>query len=145
MQTSMHYLMERLETKSAELLTDKYSTREVLTALLVERTLERYAQDLLGVDGDGRVDCVHFVIEIMSKFPDIQERMEQGRIVVCELFAKKLEAAVAQGELKHGLDSYALAAIIMATASGQLSLGRSFQSLEMRKRMLENVWLLLTL
>lgn len=145
LQTSMHYLLERLEAQYTELLSDKYSTKEVLNALLVERTLERYAKDLLGVEGDGRVDCIHFVIEIMSKFPDIQERMEQGRIVVCELLAKKLEAAAAQGEVKHGLDSDALAAVIMATASGQLSLGRSFQSLEMRQRMLENVWLLLTL
>lgn len=141
----MHYLLERFEAKYTELLSDKNNIREVLNALLVEKTLERYAKGLLGVEDERRVDCAHFVIEIMSKFPDIQERMEQGRIVVCELFAKKIEAAVAQGELKHGLDSYALAAVIMATASGQLSLGRTFQSLEMRKRMLENVWLLLTL
>ncbi|WP_094604426.1 HTH-type transcriptional regulator BetI [Sporomusa silvacetica DSM 10669] len=145
LQVGMHYLLDRLEAKYTELLSAKNSIREVLNALLVEKTLERYAKDLLGVEGDCRVDCVHFVIEIMSKFPDIQERMEQGRLVVCAAFAKKIEAAMEQGELKRGLDSYAVAAIIMATANGQLSLGRCFQSLEMRNRILENVWLLLTI
>ena len=145
LEVGMHYLLDRLEAKNTELLSDKNSIREVLNALLVEKTLERYAKDLLGVEGDCRVDCAHFVIEIMSKFPDIQARMEQGRIVACAAFAKKIEVAMEQGEVKCGLDSYAVAAIIMATASGQLSLGCSFQSQEMRKRMLENVWLLLTI
>lgn len=143
LQTSMHYLLERLETKYAELLSEKYSTREVLNALLVERTLERYAKDLLGAEGDSRVDCVHFVIEIMSKFPDIQERMEHGRLKVCEVFARKIEAAMEQGELKLGLDSYSLAASIIAMVNGQLALGRSFQSTEMRVRMMESMWQLI--
>jgi len=143
LQTSMHYLLERLEDKYAELLSVKYSTKEVLTALLVERTLERYAKDLLGVEGDGRVDCIHFVIEIMSKFPDIQERMEQGRITICEAFAGKIEDAIKQGELKPGLDSYSLAASIMAMVNGQVALGRSFQSPEMRARMMESMWQLI--
>lgn len=145
LQVGMHYLLDRLEAKYTELLSTKNNIRDVLTALLVEKTLEQYAKELLGVEGDCRVDYVHFVIEIMSKFPDIQERMEQGRQVICAAFAKKIESAMEQGELKQGLDSYAVAAIIMATANGQLSLGRFFQSREMRSRMLENVWLLLTI
>ncbi|CQR73104.1 HTH-type transcriptional regulator TtgR [Sporomusa ovata DSM 2662] len=145
LQVGMHYLLDRLEAKYTELLSANNSMQDVLTALLVEKMLERYAKDLLGVEGDCRVDCAHFVIEIMSKFPDIQARMEQGRLTVCAAFAKKIEAAMEQGELKRGLDSYAVAAIIMATVNGQLSLGRFFQSLEMRNRMLENVWLLLTI
>jgi len=143
LQIGMHYLLERLESKYAELLSNKYSTREVLAALLVEKTLEHYAKDLLGVEGDCRVDCAHFVIEIMGKFPDIQERMEQGRVTICEVFAGKIEAAIEAGELRRGLDSYSLAASIMAMVNGQLALGRSFQSPEMRTRMMESMWQLI--
>lgn len=143
LQVGMHYLLERLEGKYTELLSDKHSIREVLNELLVEKTLEQHAKDLLGIEGECRVDCAHFVIEIMSKFPDIQERMEQGRVSICEVFARKIEAAIEQGEVKRDLDSYALAAAIMAVASGQVSLGRSFQSPEMRSRMLESVWRLM--
>lgn len=143
LQTAMHYLLERLESNYTELLRNNHSIRDVLSALLVEKTLEQYAKALLQIEED-RVDCVHFIIEIMSKFPDIQVRMEEGRRVICEIFAEKIATASLQGELKPGLDSYALAASIMALANGQLSLGRSFQSTEMRARMLETVWRLIT-
>ena len=144
LQVGMHYLLERLEAKYTELLSDKNSIREVLNALLVEKTLERYAKELLGVEGECRVDYAHFVIELMNKFPDIQERMEQGRMVACAAFAQKIKQAMELGEIKRGLDSYAVAAAIMAAANGQLSLGRSFQSQEMRSRMLESIWRLVT-
>lgn len=143
LQVAMHYLLERLERKYTEILSDKYSIKEVLNALIAEKTLEQYAKELLAINDECRVDCAHFVIEIMSKFPDIQARMEQGRVMICEVFARKLETAMKQGELKGDLDSYALAASIMAMANGQLSLGRAFQKLELRARMMENIWRLI--
>lgn len=142
LQIALHHLLDRVEAKYAELLGDKHNIKEVLQQLLIERELEKYAKELLGVTGECCVDHVHFVIEIMGKFPDIQERMETGRVSVCQLLAHKLERAAEQGEIKPGLDSYALAATIIAIINGQMSLGSPFQSEAMRQRMLDTVWLL---
>lgn len=140
---ALHHLLDRFEAKYAELLNDRNSIREVLQTLMVEKTLEQYAKNLLGVEDECSVDCAHFVIEIMGKFPDIEQRMEAGRSSICEIFAKKIETAMDNGEIKGGLDSYALAANIIAMVNGQLSLGRNFQSRAIRQRMTDNVWMLL--
>lgn len=144
LQVALHHLLDRFEAKYAELLSDKNSISEVLQALMVERVLEQYAKELLGVEGECSVDCAHFVVEIMGKFPDIQQRIEAGRVSICEVFAKKLEAAMECGEIRGGLDSYALASNIIAMANGQYSLGRQFHSQTMRQRMMDNIWMVLT-
>ena len=143
LQVALHYLFDRLEAKYGELLSGSNTIRQVLQALIVEKTPEQYAKDLLGVDGQYSVDCAHFAVEIIGKFPDIQQRIERGRVLACETFAKKIEAAMEAGEIKNGFDSYALAANIIAMTNGQVSLGSHFQSQAMRQRMLDNVWMLL--
>ncbi len=143
LQIGLHHLLDRFEAKYAELMSDKNNIREVLQDLMVEKTPEQYAKDLLGVEGEYSVDCAHFIIEIMGKFPDIQQRMEAGRVSICESFAKKIEAAMDTGEINGGFDSYALAANIIAMANGQISLGSHFQSRAVRQRMMDNVWMLL--
>jgi AcrR family transcriptional regulator len=143
LQVALHYLFDRLEANYSALLDNRNTLREVLQALIVEKTPEQYAKDLLGVDGQYSVDCAHFAIEILGKFPDIQQRIETGRVSACEAFARKLETAMEKGEIKSGFDSYALAANIIAMTNGQISLGSQFQSEAMRQRMLDNVWMLL--
>ena len=51
LQVALHYLFDRLEANYSALLDDRNTLREVLHALIVEKTPEQYAKDLLGVDG----------------------------------------------------------------------------------------------
>lgn len=143
LQVALHHLLDRLDAKYSELLGANISIRDILYALIVEKTPEQYAKNLLGIDGQYHVDCAHFAIEIIGKFPDIQQRIETGRVSVCERFAQKLDMAMEKGEIKGGFDSYALAANILAMTNGLFSLGSHFQSPAMRQRMLDNVWMLL--
>lgn len=145
LEAGLHYLLDRLEAKYQEVLGERNSIREILQALLVEKKLERYAKTLLGVEGEHSIDCAHFVVEIMGKFPAIQARMEAGRLTVCAALGGRIETAVKQGELRSNLDSYAVAALILAAANGQLSLGRPLQTPQLRTRMLDSIWQLLAL
>lgn len=145
LEAGLHYLLDRLEAKYQEVLGERNSIRQILHALLVEKKLERYAKTLLGVEGEHSIDCAHFVVEIMGKFPAIQARMETGRMTVCAALGSRIETAAKQGELRGGLDSYAVAAVIIAAANGQLSLGRPLQTPELRTRMLDSIWQLLAL
>jgi len=138
--TAFHFLLDSVEEKYSHLLSDRYTLKEVLHRLMVENDFERYARELFGLQGECSVDHVHFAIEIMRRFSDIQERVQRINVSICEAFAQKIAISIEKGELKSGIDSHALAANVLATVNGQKSLGGHFLSPEMRIRMMENIW-----
>ena len=137
---SFHFVLDRFEANYAALLNDKHSIKDVLYALMVDRDLDRYYKDLLNVEGECRIDYVHFAIEVMRMFPDIQERIEQGYIIRCETLGHKIQEAVESGELRSNLDSQGLAANVLAIVNGQNSLGSHFQSTAKRQQMFLSFW-----
>ncbi|HWR45096.1 TetR/AcrR family transcriptional regulator [Sporomusa sp.] len=143
LRTALNFFFQRFEAKYTDLLSDKYSIQEVLHSLMVDDAFERYSKELFGLERECSVDHMHFMIEMMLLFPDIQEKVQQSQVLICEAFAKRIQAAVEKGELKSNLDSYALAANIMAMVNGQKSLGSHFRYPEMRKRMMDNMWALM--
>jgi len=143
LRTSFHFLLDRFQAKYTDLLSDKHSIQQVLQLLLVDDIFEGYAKELFGLKRECRIDHMHFAIEIMRLFPDIQEKFQQSQVLICEAFAQKIQAAVEQGELSCRIDSYALAANILSLVNGQKTLGTSFRQPDMRKRMMDNVWVLL--
>ncbi|SMD07485.1 TetR/AcrR family transcriptional regulator [Sporomusa malonica] len=141
--TAIQFLLELFERNFKELLKQK-TLAEILHLLLVENSFEAYSKELLGVDNTCSLDHVHFAIEIMRLYPDIQERIQQNNVLICESLAARIQEAVDKGELKPSIDSYALSLAILAMLNGQKSLGMRFQTVEMRKRMLDNVWRLIS-
>ena len=133
---SLQLLINRVEAMYRELLSDRHSIRQVLHALMVARTPERYFQDLLQAEKSCRLDYAQFALEIMRKFPDIQQQIEQCNAAVCDALASKLQRGAASGEIKSGIDSFALAAGILALVNGQNAQGSHFQSPAVRQRVL---------
>ncbi len=143
LRTALTFFFERFEEKYRDLLHDKNSIQEVLQSLMVDDAFEEYSKDLFGLDRECSVDHVHFVIEMVKLFPDIQEKIQQSQVWICEALARRIQTAVDSGELKSSLDSYALAANILATVNGQKSLGSHFRYPELRQRMMDNMWSLM--
>jgi AcrR family transcriptional regulator len=141
--TAIQFLLDLFERNFKELLKHK-NLAEILQLLLVENSFETYSKELLGVDNTCSLDHVHFAIEIMRLYPDIQERIQQNHVLICESLAARIQEAVDKGELKPSIDSYALGVAILAMINGQKSLGMRFQTVEMRRRMLDNVWRLIS-
>ncbi|MDU4960498.1 MAG: helix-turn-helix domain-containing protein [Sporomusaceae bacterium] len=139
LQRSLQLLSERVTAMYQGLLSDKYSVRQVLEALIVERTPERYCRDLLQMQESCRLDYAQFALEIMRKYPGIQQQIEQSNATVCEFLTHRLQQAAVSGEIKPETDCFALAAGILALVNGQNALGSHFQSLAVRQRVLETV------
>jgi AcrR family transcriptional regulator len=136
---SLDFLFERFEAKHRELLSEQNTFKTVLYLLVVERSTEKHFRDLLQIEGECILDYAHFAIEVMRKFPDIQQRIEQSNLLFCESLSQKIRSAMEKGELKSGFDSFALAAAILSLINGQNSLGSHFQSPVVRLRMMETV------
>lgn len=140
LQVSLHFLLDRYEAKYNGILSDSCTMREVLHSLMVERVVESFSKDLLQVEGECTLDYAHFAIEVMRKFPAIQERIEQSYLTIGQALAKRIQKAKEAGELQASLDSDDLAVAIMSMVNGQNSLGRSFHSAAARQRMAAVVW-----
>ena len=140
---ALHFSLDYFEKRYAELLSNKSTLREILYALLVDNVFDEDSKQFIGSTGECSVDHVHFYIEMMQRFSEIQERVQKINVLTCEAFAKRIQVAMDKGEIKKNLDSYALAANVMALVNGQKSLGSNFQSQEMRKRMMDSMWTLM--
>ncbi|MDF2502149.1 MAG: transcriptional repressor BetI, partial [Anaerosporomusa subterranea] len=108
---SLHLLVDRFEATYRDIFSEQNTIKTVLHSLIVERSVENYFKDLLQVTESCTLDYAHFVIEVMSKFPDIKQRIEQNSLIVCESLSQKIQRAMEKGELKSGFDSFALAAV----------------------------------
>jgi AcrR family transcriptional regulator len=136
---SLHLLVDRFESTYRDIFSEQNTIKTVLHSLIVERSVENYFKDLLQVTESSTLDYAHSVIEVMSKFPDIKQRIEQNNLIVCESLSQKIQRAMEKGELKSGFDSFALAAVILSLVNGQNSLGSHFQSPVVRQRMMGTV------
>lgn len=136
---SLHQLVDRLEKKYLELLQEPKPIHSILHSLLADREVERYFKDLLQTQESCPLDYAQFAIEIMRKFPDIQQRIEQTNLVLCQTLAQRLQQAMDNGEIKSGFDSFALAACILSLANGQNSLGVQFQTPAIRQQLFDTV------
>ncbi|MDF2874842.1 MAG: transcriptional repressor BetI [Sporomusa sp.] len=143
LRTALNFFFQRFEAKYTDLLSDKYSIQEVLHSLMVDDAFERYSKELFRLERESSVDHIHFMIEMMRVFPDIQEKIQQSQIWICEALAKRIQVAVDSGQIKSNIDSYALAANILAIVNGQKSLGSYYRFPELRQRMMDNMWSLI--
>lgn len=141
---ALHFSLDRFEKKYADLISDRNTIEEILHCLLVDGAFAGDSKELIGLPRECGVDHVHFYIEMMRKFPDIQEKVQKIQILTCEALAKRIQIAIEKGEIKSSLDSYAVAANVMALVNGQKSLGSHFQSQVMRKRMMDTMWTLMS-
>lgn len=140
---SLHFLIEQIEAKYRELLSEQKTLRALLQALVIEKAPENYFKELLQAKGECNLDYVHFAIEAMRRFPDIQTRIEQSHLTICESLAKKIQHAMDSGECRSGFDSFALAATILAMVNGQNSLGSHFQTRAVRQKITDTAFQLL--
>lgn len=138
LQTAFSFFLNCIEKKYEELLHRSASCRDVLQVILVGEGLENYIKELLGVNIRGNIDYVHFVIEVMRRFPEFSERIRESQALLCGSIAAKLEQAVAAGEIRKDMDAEALAVILLT-----LQNGHGFQPINIKQRMLDSVWRLL--
>lgn len=137
---ALHFFLDRFEAKYKGMLNSADSLKAVLQALLVENSLETYAKELLSAANARSLDHIHFAIEIMRLFPDVQERVQKNQADLCAAIAGKIGQAIDQGEIRGDVDGGALATMFVALLNGHKSLEPELQTLAMRQRMMNNIW-----
>ena len=140
LQVALNYFLDSFETRYQALLNGADSLQEVLRLLFVENVMEVYGRNMLGGDQACHIDHIHFTIDIMRRFPVIQQRIHQYQITLQELLAAKIEQAAASGEIRQDVDCHALAAIIAACMNGRKSLGKGLQQESMGQPVADAFW-----
>lgn len=140
LQAAFHFLLDSFEVKYKDLLNSTVSLKDILQILLVENALEKHATELLGVDHTCRIDHIHFAIDIVRRFPNIQERIQENRKILFNELAKKIQQAITDGEVREDMDENALAAIFIALLNGHKSLDAGFTSEKAQQQMVNTLW-----
>lgn len=141
---AVHFLFDHFEEKYTQLFSSSKSLQEALNDLIVEQKLENYAGDLLGIQGDYRVNHASFALEVMSKFPDIHERVDRSHLHFCNTIEKKIRTARAKEEIRNDLDIHSLAVMILSLLGGQQALSDHFKTPSIRKSLMDNIWRLIS-
>ncbi len=140
LQAAVHYLFDRVEAQYGNLLGSEKNLMQTLRAIVVDRELECYTQQLLGVSaGDYRVNHINFVLETMQNFPDMHKRIEQSHTHIHDLLEKKIAGAQASGEIGAGFDSRTLATVIFAILNGQHALASFIETLDTRESIMDTI------
>lgn len=137
LQRSLELLGSRLTTRYQELLSDRYSIRQLLHLLLVERTVEQYCSAWLQLETVCRLDYAQFALELVHKCPNIQQQIEYSSSMFCQMLTKRLQQAAASGEIPSELDCTALATTVLALVSGQNAPSNHCHDTAMRKRVFD--------
>lgn len=135
LQIAFNFLLDCVETKYKELLNRSSGFRDVLKVILVEDALAAYVKEMLGVNISGSIEHVHFIIEVMQRFPDLSERIRDNQRMLCAAVAAKINQAIEKGEIREDTDVVAFAAILNALQNGQ-----GFQPADIRQRMSDSLW-----
>ncbi|HMM19277.1 MAG TPA: helix-turn-helix domain-containing protein [Selenomonadales bacterium] len=131
---AVHYFLDRVEQKYGELFSGAVPLRETVRSMIADQELERYIQELLGIDPamrEGR--HVHFALEIMQHFPDIQARLEQSHANCCRIVEERVAAAMEKGEIRRDLVGTAIGTILFSVLSGQQLLASRFDNPDKRQ------------
>lgn len=135
------YLFDRFEAKYGELFGDGRSLLATLKAIVVDRELERFAEQLLGIGpgmGD-RANHLSFMLELMRNFPDIETLVDSSQARCRDLIERKLAQSMAAGEIRSDVSCRALATVIFAILNGQHTWATCPDSAATRKEIMDGL------
>ncbi|MDD4599957.1 MAG: TetR/AcrR family transcriptional regulator [Negativicutes bacterium] len=141
---AVHHLFERFEAKYVMLFGGTKNLLETLHAVMIDREMEVYIEQLLAIKQGGyRDNHASLALEVMDSFPGFQERLGHSHLQLLQAIEEKVKTAQEKGEIKGELDAYTLAIIILSIMSGQNVLGADFQTVDIRQKVLDSLWMLI--
>lgn len=136
---AVNFLFERIEARYTTLFSAGRSLLGTLRAIIVERELECYAQQLLDIgEGCYQVNHINFVLDVMQNFPDLHARIDQSYAHCHALIRRKIVQAMEHGEIR-AFDSGALATVILAIINGEHALARYLDTSNMREKIMDTL------
>lgn len=143
LRVSASYLFDRVEAKYAELFSSIKDFRDILTAVMVERELELFIEELLGINrGDYRANHARLALEVMHSFPGFHDRLDESHRQLLQVIEQKLQEAREKCQIRQDLDANILATIILSILCGQNVLSPKVNLLSSRQQVLDSIWAL---
>ena len=147
LQASVKHLFEHVKTHFIHLFSADKNLRETFNAILVGRAIERYVEEMTGVQCEqvSAVDEISFRLEIMQHFPHLCERFELDQREICDALEARLAQAIKAGEMRTDLEADSLATFCWAALNGQKALPGFFCEMKTRQQTYETLCSLLAL
>lgn len=124
LQVALKYFLDAFAKKYQVLLEGAAGLREVWQMLFVDNVMTDYWRGMLGCEQTSPIDHIHFTIDLMRRFPAVQNDIRDYQLTLTKLLAAKIEQAAARSEIRSDVDSYALAVIMMAVLNSTKGLGK---------------------
>ncbi|MDR3590911.1 MAG: TetR/AcrR family transcriptional regulator [Negativicutes bacterium] len=140
LQVASHHLFDLLEEQYHQLSQEAKTLKEFLTTILVERQVECFIDDTLGIQGDLRANFARLFLETIDNFPELQSRLDRSQVLIRSDIEQRLQMAADSGEIRGDLDSHAMAALLFSIIQGLRCSVLSFNALALREQMMDNLW-----
>lgn len=120
------------------------SVHEMLDELIVDQAVERYVDAVFGMQGVlSPSSHANFMLEVMSRFPQIHERIARDMAQFCGALRTKLQKAMNNGEIRADVDANVLAALLFPVVQGPKIIGELYQDEPSRRKIVATIWTLI--
>ena len=145
---AVQHLFDHVKAHIIDLFQSEQSLRDVLYALLVDRDIENYVENMINVkcpDDVQEVDEVSFRLEIMQHFPRLHEHIDNDQLELCRSLKTRLEKAMQTGEIRADVNAESLAILTWTLLNGQKSTPLFFYCEQARRKTFEALCQILAL
>lgn len=145
---AVQHLFEHVRAHIIDLFQSEQNLRDVLYALLVDRDIENYVENMINVkcpEDVREVDEVLFRLEIMQHFPRLHEQIDKDQMELCLSLKTRLEKAMRTGEIRADVNAESLAILTWTLLNGQKSTPLFFYCEQARRQTFEALCQILAL
>lgn len=137
-------LLDHLTAKVVSMFSDQTSLYESLNELIVNQVVEKYIDDVLGIEQEIFQDNrLNFMLEAINHFPHIRKRIEQDIIKICDAISRRLQKAIYNEEIRSDLNVNALTMILFTILQGQRQIDKRLEDQNMRKNIVRMLCMLM--
>lgn len=145
---AVQHLFDHVKVHIIDLFQSEQNLRDVLYALLVDRDIKNYVENMINVkcpEEVQEVDEVSFRLEIVQHFPRLHEHIDNDQMELCRSLKGRLEKAMQTGEIRTDVDAESLAILTWTLLNGQKSTPLFFYCEQARRKTFEALCQILAL
>lgn len=118
---AVQHLFDHVQLRFVTLFKGGRSLRDAFFAIMVEKDIERYIEDMINIQCVGEIEEESFRLEIMHHFPRLHERIDRNQLEICALLRECFTKAQLTGEVRSDIEAESLAILTWTLLNGQRS------------------------
>lgn len=118
---AVQHLFDHVHSRFVTLFKDGRSLRDSFYAIMVDKDIEHYIEDMIDIQCVGEIEEESFRLEIMHHFPRLHERIDRNQLEICALLRECFTKAQLTGEVRSDIEAESLAILTWTLLNGQRS------------------------